>query len=212
MHQSSLDKMTDFRDRYLAHRQSENLRIFDLGSMDINGSYRPLFFSPNWRYQGLDLAEGENVDLVLGNPYRWPEIPSGSADVVISGQAFEHIEFFWVTMLEIERILKRGGICCIISPSGGPEHRYPVDCWRFFPDGFAALARFAQLKTLEIYTQRVSEPEYKNDDSNLWKDVVLICAKEPSSIGRSFLLHIRRWALLRFWELPTGAGTHRKIG
>ena len=93
----------------------------------------------------MDLSEGENVDLVLSDPYSWSEIRSSSVDVFVSGQAFEHIEFFWQTMLEIARALKPGGLCCIIAPSGGPEHKYPLDCWRFYPDGFRALARYAGL-------------------------------------------------------------------
>ena len=76
----------------------------------------------------MDMTPGKNVDIVLPSPYRWRGIESNSVDVLISGQAFEHIEFFWITMLEIARVLKPGGLCCIIAPSGGAEHKYPVDC------------------------------------------------------------------------------------
>lgn len=194
MHQSSLEKMADFRNRYLAERDEHDLTILDLGSMDINGSYRAVFESSHWRYKGLDLSPGKNVDIVLKNPYDWPEIPSNAADVFISGQAFEHIEYFWITMLEIERVLKPGGLCCIIAPSGGFEHRYPVDCWRFYPDGFRALARFANFKILEVHTQWVPNPEYVKDDSNLWKDTVLICTKEKLAFHGSLF----RWIRFRF--------------
>ncbi len=46
-----------------------------------------------WLYTGLDMAAGNNVDIVLRTPYVWHEVASGSADVVISGQAFEHIPY-----------------------------------------------------------------------------------------------------------------------
>ena len=39
--------------------------------------------------------------------YNWIEIPDESYDVVISGQAFEHMEFFWKSIIEIKRILNR---------------------------------------------------------------------------------------------------------
>jgi len=42
MHQSSIEKMTLFRDRYLSARKNELLRILDLGSQDVNGSFRCL--------------------------------------------------------------------------------------------------------------------------------------------------------------------------
>ena len=121
MHQSSLDKMEKFRDHYLRDKKSEPLIITDLGSMNVNGCYRPLFDIANWQYRGLDIEPGDNVDIVLKNSYSWPEIRSESVDVLISGQAFEHIEYFWITMLEIARILKPHGICCIIAPVRRPR-------------------------------------------------------------------------------------------
>lgn len=175
MHQSSLDKMLVFRKKYLAGREKEPLLILDLGSLDVNGSYRGCFGEPCWTYRGIDMDTGPNVDIVLDDPYDWREIKSGSADVVVSGQAFEHIEFFWLAMLEIARVLKQGGTCCLIAPSSGPEHRYPVDCWRFYPDGFRALARFALLEVLEVYTQ--NGPTGYSDGSDLWQDTVLVCRK-----------------------------------
>ena len=176
MHQSSYDKMAAFCSDYLGARQGESLTIVDLGSHDINGSYRPLFAQPPWRYLGLDLGPGENVDVVLRDPYSWRELASQSTDVVISGQALEHIEFFWETMREIARVLKPGGLCCIIAPSSGPEHRFPLDCWRFLPDGLGALARYAGLDVLEARTQWEDLPQY-DLESNKWHDSVLVARK-----------------------------------
>ena len=169
--------MLDFKKSYLKNRGTEPLLILDLGSLDVNGSYREYFDVSPWLYRGVDMTQGENVDIVLEDPYDWREIRSNSVDVLISGQAFEHIEFFWITMLEIERVLKPGGLCCIIAPSGGSEHRYPVDCWRFYTDGFAALGRFARLEVVEAFTQWKPDSRYA-DLSNSWRDSVLICRKE----------------------------------
>ena len=177
MHQSSLDKMLSFRERYLGHRKNDPLLILDLGSLDVNGSYRRYFEVFSWTYQGMDMTAGKNVDIVLQSPYNWRAIKSNSVDVLISGQAFEHIEFFWITMLEIARVLKPGGLCCIIAPAGGGEHKYPVDCWRFYPDGLSALGRFVRLKILEVFTQWEPDGRY-TDESNQWQDTVLVC-QEP---------------------------------
>lgn len=175
MHLSSMDKMRYFRERYLRDSEDRDLTIFDLGSRAIGGSYREIFSVPKWTYVGADLTEGENVDLILSDPYNWLEVDSRSVDVLISGQTFEHIEFFWVAIREIVRILKPGGLCCIIAPSSGPEHRYPVDCWRFYPDGFRALGRYAGLELLEVETQW--EPEGYNDGSEMWKDTFFVGRK-----------------------------------
>lgn len=179
MHLSSLDNMRSFRNRYLTGKEDRPLRILDLGSTAIGGSYRPIFEKKPWDYIGVDLASGENVDLVLSDPYNWLEIDSSSIDVLISGQTFEHIAYFWKTMTEIARVLRPGGLCCIIAPSGGPEHRYPVDCWRFYPDGFRALAEYAGLETLDVETHW--ESGSYSDDSHRWADTVLVARKPEKS-------------------------------
>ncbi len=158
----------------------KELHVVDIGSQKVGGympPYRDLFTSPKWKYTGCDMAAGENVDIVLKNPYRWKELKSRCADVVISGQAFEHIEFFWITIMEMMRILKPGGFICIIAPSAGFPHRYPVDCWRFYEEGMKALARFATLDVLETYTQRNRYDFEKYD--RIWQDTVLV-AKKPA--------------------------------
>jgi len=190
--------MQNFKDKYLSPLSNSALVIVDLGSSDVNGSYREIFKNPAWQYKGLDLAEGKNVDIVLKNTYSWEEIKTDSVDVLISGQAFEHMAFFWITMLEVSRILKPGGLCCIIAPSSGYEHRYPVDCWRFYPDGFAALARFARLKVLEVYSRNKKGPK-DNDEKDQWRDTVLIAQKYrlPFYIA----LRQRIWRKLMHWVL-----------
>ena len=191
MHASSYKKMESFCRRYLTGKEGESLCIYDLGSKDVNGSYRPLFSNAQWKYVGIDMVEGDNVDVVLRTPYIWREIASESADVLISGQAFEHVQYFWITMLEVARVLKPGGSCCILAPSSGPLHRYPVDCWRFFPDGMRALAVYAQLEVLEATTQW--EDEGYQDGSDWWHDSMLVCSKPDKGRYRNMRSSMKRW-------------------
>lgn len=198
--------MAYFVNHYLEMGKDKALTIYDLGSMDVNGSYRPLFENSSWKYVGLDMAAGKNVDVLLENPYKWQEIATHSADVIISGQAFEHIEFFWITMLEIARVLKPGGLCCIIAPSGGPEHRYPVDCWRFYKDGFAALARFARIRVLEVDNHR--KAANYDDLSDTWADTMLVGRKYRLGYFWALRQRIWRWVMHRVLtcRLPAGPG------
>lgn len=191
MHASSYDKMQNFVQQHLAGKRGETLRILDLGSQDVNGSYRPLFEQPGWQYLGLDMVAGRNVDVVLSTPYVWREVASASADVVISGQAFEHIRFMWISMLEIARVLKPGGLCCLIAPSSGPEHRYPHDCWRFYPDGMDALAQFAQLQAVQIDTQW--QTQGYSDCSDAWHDTRLIARKPDHGRLWNGKSALKRW-------------------
>lgn len=190
MHQSSYDLMQRFRNDHLADRRDESLVIVDYGSLDVNGSFRPLFDEPNWRYVGMDREAGNNVDVVVTEPYRWSAFATRSVDVVVSGQALEHTELFWRTIDEIDRILKPGGMVCLIAPSAGPEHRYPVDCWRFYPDGLRALALYASLEPIQAETQW--EDAAYTDSSNLWHDSVLIARKPPRPALHEYLRDVRR--------------------
>ena len=155
MHQSSYEHMVDLVARHLGERTPG--AVVDIGSQDVNGSYRPIFDAAGWRYIGLDAAPGRNVEVVAPTPYRYP-FPSNTIDLVVSGQAFEHIDFFWVSFLEMARILTPGGLIFLIAPSRGCEHRFPVDCWRFYPDGYRALASWAGMALIEVTTDWQPSP------------------------------------------------------
>ena len=57
--------------------------ILDVGSRDINGTYRALIEGRGWKYTGLDIVAGSNVD-VVAKPFCYP-FPDGAFDIVISG-------------------------------------------------------------------------------------------------------------------------------
>ena len=191
MHLSSYEHMAGLIKKYLDSDLPQT--IIDVGSYDVNGSYRPLFSQPNWRYIGADLVAGPNVDVVLTSPYRLP-FASHSADIIVSGQAFEHMEFFWLTWLDMVRVLKLDGLIFLIAPSRGPEHRHPVDCWRFYPDGFTALARYGALELLEVHTDWVPHPE---PASAPWGDTVGVFRRPR--IG--MLARIHYWMMHRIRHL-----------
>jgi len=172
MHDSSMSEMRSFVLNYLDSKTE--LNVVDIGSCNVAGlnfdhyTYRSLFTRPGWKYAGVDLVSGLNVDLVIKDEHVWGEIPADSADVVVSGQALEHVRFPWLWIKEVYRVLKTGGLCCIIVPSAGWVHRFPLDCWRIHPDGLQALADWAGLNVLAVYNNGVMP----------WCDSVLIGKKE----------------------------------
>jgi SAM-dependent methyltransferase len=184
VHESSMQAMQRFVAEYLSGRRREHLEILDVGSMNVNGSYRTLLDDPEWHYTGVDASDGEGVDLILPSPYDWSPLSSNKYDVVVSGQTFEHIEYPWVTLMEVARVLKPAGIVCLIVPSGGYEHRYPVDCWRYYPDGISALARWADLDVLSATTNWEPQGSF-GDDSAVWKDTVLVARKPPNANAKA---------------------------
>lgn len=136
MHKSSYEEMKKFRDGYLLHKA--HLDILDVGSMDVNGSYRELF--DGWNYTGLDIESGPNVGVVATSPYRWPFCRE-YFDVVVSGQCMEHVKDLYRWIQECRRVLKPGGLICLIAPWKFKVHQHPVDCWRILPDGMTFLMR-----------------------------------------------------------------------
>lgn len=171
MHKSSFQAMEKFKDNYLDINKS--LKILDIGSYDSSGTsynYGRFLKEKNWEYFGMDIQKGSNVDIVVSDIYNWVEIEDVSFDVVVSGQAFEHMEFFWKAIEEVERILKPGGFCCIIAPSDGPVHKNPYDCFRFKENGLREIANYVGFEILECYVN--------NDEiSYPWYDCVLIAKK-----------------------------------
>ena len=183
MHKTTYDKMLWFKNIYL--NDLNGLNILDIGSLDTTGknfNYKSIFDLPNWNYVGLDVMDGANVDILVEDFYNISEIEDNSYDVVISGQLFEQLEFFWITMSEIDRILKPGGFCCIIAPSGGPKHgALGHDCYRFYEDGMAAIARYVDFEILHVSTNY-------SDEAKPWCDSCLVAKKPNSNSNKDFVV------------------------
>ena len=164
MHRNSYRKMEWFKNTYL--HKSNKLDILDVGSLDGKGTfnYSTLFNETNWTYTGLDIEGGNNVQIIVTDIYN-------SYDVIISGQFFEHLEFFWLAMIQIERVLKPGGYLCIIVPSAGPNHGGDMpNCYRFHEDGLKAMAKYVDLEVLHASVDNRSE-------ANPWNDACLVARK-----------------------------------
>lgn len=169
MHDTSVKNARRFINTYVSRDQS---RVFvDLGSKSYGGQATLRQDVPaNIKYLGLDLEPGENVDLVMDDPYRIP-LEDASVDYVVSSSCFEHSEFFWLSQLEIMRILKPGGLFYLCVPSNGAFHRYPVDCWRFYPDSAMALARWSDKNGLDC---EVLEQYTSIREKDIWFDFVAV--------------------------------------
>lgn len=140
MHGSAMEYGRKFFDVYL--REATGRLIVEIGSLDVNGSLRSVV-PPGNTYLGLDLVEGKGVDIVVPDPYVFP-FEAESVDVCLCSSCFEHTEFFWLTFIEALRILKPEGLFYLNVPSNGTFHRYPVDCWRFYPDSGIALQNWGR--------------------------------------------------------------------
>ena len=112
--QNFFQRVKDLHPKYFS-----DVKILDIGSLDINGNIKHLFSHPYY-YVGVDLSHGNNVDVVCpGHLY-----DSGfKFDVVTSAECFEHDMYYARTIQNMVRLLKSGGLMIFTCASTGrPEH------------------------------------------------------------------------------------------
>ena len=160
MHKTSYNTMKHF----LSTLDSEaSLNILDVGSLRVSKQSAYVDLIPKdskWSYQGIDLCEGPNVNVVAQYPTCYP-FPADTFDVIICGQTLEHTANPVGLLLELRRILKPGGRMCIIAPSAGYEHHNP-DYWRIMPDGMEFLMETAGLIDIKVTL----------NPAGIWRDCV----------------------------------------
>jgi len=115
------DRQQDFYERVKQAypKYFSDVKILDIGSLDINGNIKHTFDHPFY-YVGVDLAEGSNVDVVCpGHLYE-----SGFLfDVVTSSECFEHDMYYARTLQNMINQLRPGGLMLFTCASTGrPEH------------------------------------------------------------------------------------------
>lgn len=170
MHPTALFNAQLFFDNYAA--KFPTATVVDIGSQDVNGSLKSVC-PAQFNYIGVDFVEGPGVDIILDDPYRLP-FDNGTVDIVVSSSCFEHSELFWVLFLEILRILKSPGLFYLNAPSNGAFHRYPVDCWRFYPDSGNALVTWAKRNG---YSASLLESYTSNQLGGFWNDFIAVFLK-----------------------------------
>jgi len=140
----------------------------EIGAQDVNGTLRTALPS-RASYIGIDIEAGRNVDVVATGAVL--PLASGIADIVLASSVFEHDPTFWRTFCELCRITKPGGYIYVSAPSNGVVHRFPQDCWRFYPDAGAALANWAQRSDLPV---TLVESFIADQGRELWNDFVAV--------------------------------------
>ena len=162
MHETAYTNGMLFFQKYCSIFLKESI-VVDFGSYDVNGTLKPIF--NKFKYIGIDMSEGPNVDIVCDS--KKTPLNDNYADIIISSSCFEHDNMFWLTFLEMCRILKNGGLIYINAPSEGFYHGFPGDCWRFYKDSWKALADWAKMNNYNIELI-----ENYIDPNGIWKDSV----------------------------------------
>lgn len=150
----------------MLHEKTEG-SILELGSRDrrhdidpfplLQASYVRRHRIPHtMRYVGTDIVEAPNVDVVgdahnLSSLFRKKEF-----DAVYAAYVFEHLLMPWKVVIEMNHIMKVGGLAMILTHHTWPLHEQPWDFWRFSDNAWHAL--FNDYTGFRIVSTAMGEP------------------------------------------------------
>lgn len=133
-------------------------RFLELGSRARSGLVHRALVPAAWTYVGMDILEGTNVD-VVGDAHELSSLfPADHFDAVMSLSVVEHLLMPWKVVIELNRVLKVGGIGLFTTHQAWPVHDAPWDFWRFSRESWPAL--FNDATGFEIVRAEVGEPAF----------------------------------------------------
>ena len=108
-------------------------RVLEIGSLDINGTIRPLFSGAE-TYVGIDVQNGPGVDVVADGATYESDI---KFDCVVSTEALEHCDHADALIANAHRLLGKGGVFLMTCAGvGRPPHsgidEHPIREWEFY--------------------------------------------------------------------------------
>lgn len=116
---------------WAAVRASREPHVLEIGSRARSGITRRNLFSPDCHYTGFDILAGENVDVVGDAHAMSRTLPADHFDFVFSVSVWEHLAMPWLVSLELNRVMKTGGLVMINTHQSWPVHEEPWDYFRF---------------------------------------------------------------------------------
>lgn len=113
-------------------------KVLDIGGRDRSQVDRSLSF-PDCDYTVFDILPGNNVD-IIGDAHQLSDcFAKETFDFICSVSVFEHLLMPWKVVLEMNAVLKTGGVAFIHTHQTIGMHDMPWDFWRFSSDSWKAL-------------------------------------------------------------------------
>ena len=164
MHKSVMD----FVEKEINEEDVFDNRVIELGSQDVNGSVRGIIEQRGSReYIGIDMQDGQGVDVVMDVRKALGHFGVESCDVVISTEMLEHVKDWKKVVPVIKGLCKRGGTIVVTTRSKGfPYHGYPDDYWRYSLESMKKIFGDFEIQVL------ITDPQYPG---------VMMKAKKPKN-------------------------------
>jgi SAM-dependent methyltransferase len=177
----------------LNSNEIEGKRVLEVGSCNVNGSFRPIIekYGPR-EYIGVDIALGPGVDIKCDVIDLIPRFGKNSFDLVFSAELLEHVGDWRKAISSLKEVCKPGGVILITTRSFGFfYHGFPHDYWRYEVEDMEYIFGDCIIKKLE------KDPQ---------KGVLIKCIKPDNLIEKDISNH-KLYSIIcgrRIKELPVG--------
>jgi SAM-dependent methyltransferase len=107
-------------------------------------------------FTGVDIVPGECVDVVCDAHQLSQYVAHNKYELVYSLNVFEHLLMPWKVVLEINKVMKTGGVVMIFTHHTFPLHDLPWDYYRFSDQAWYAM--FNKATGFEIIKTELIDP------------------------------------------------------
>jgi glycosyltransferase involved in cell wall biosynthesis len=183
--------------------------VLEVGSLDVNGSVRPMVEARQPRsYVGVDIEDGPGVDLVCDVEELWRHYPPNSFDVVVSTECLEHVGDWRRAIASMISVLRPGGVLVWTTRSPGFPYHHPPDRWRYTQPAMARILGAAGLDLIVL----MADPEYpgvfcKARKPVSWQPIDLAQLRDLDEPGVTPMRRPLKWLGLPYQ--PDGTGYYR---
>jgi SAM-dependent methyltransferase len=130
----------NFRDFVERINRLDRPNILEIGSREVSGPATSRgHFTARGAYVGFDFHPGPNVDVVGDVHTLSRHLASNNFDAVFCISVFEHLAMPWKVAVEINRVMRAGGLLFLSTHPTWPRHELPWDFWRFGSEAFRVL-------------------------------------------------------------------------
>lgn len=200
----SAERLAQSTTAHLYHRFQDALAgmerplVIDIGGRDRSDFDRSQHF-PAATYRVVDILPGANVDIVADAHELSSHVAHDSADAVISTATFEHLLMPWKAIVEINRVLKPGGLLCVITHQTLGLHDMPWDFWRYSADAWDGLLN--RFTGFEIVERALSQEQYVIPF--FYRDAMAI-AEQSAGFDFTGVIARKTGLALVDWPVPLG--------
>jgi hypothetical protein len=126
--------------------------VLEVGSKNYGNTQNFRQLIPSNNYTGIDLEDGENVDVVHNLENGLGPLKRKKFDLVIICSVLEHSPQPWILANSIQKLMNKDSILYSCHPFVWRYHKYPDDYFRFSPRGIQALFGKLPFWLPEVYS------------------------------------------------------------